>query len=83
MLFMGKKIKYWPKICILFVVTEADIMTGLGKGVPGKVEPTVAGEELVGEGVGLQEVDVRTECQTPCDINVEFPITLQGKPAFP
>ena len=26
-------------------------MTGLGEGVPGKVEPTVAGQELVGEVV--------------------------------
>ena len=71
------------KICILFVVTEADVVAGDAEGCPGDVEPAVAGEELVGEGVGLQEVDVRTECQTPCDINVEFPITLQGKPAFP
>ena len=35
----------------LFVVTEADVMTGLGEGVPGKVEPAVAGQELVGEVV--------------------------------
>ena len=31
-------------------------MTGLGKGVPGKVEPTVAGEELVGVLADLQEL---------------------------
>ena len=36
-------------------------MTGLGEGVPGDVEPGGTGEELVGEGVGLEEVDEALE----------------------
>ena len=32
-----------------------------GKGVPRDVEPGGAGEELVGEGVGLEEVDEALE----------------------
>ena len=45
----------------LFVVTDADIMTGLGEGVPGDMEPAVTGEELVGEVVGFKEVDEALE----------------------
>ena len=40
---------------LLFVVPDADEVTGWGEGSPGDVEPAVGGEELVGEGVGLQE----------------------------
>ena len=36
-------------------------MAGLGEGVPGDVEPGGAGEELVGEGVGFEEVDEALE----------------------
>ena len=36
-------------------------MAGSGKGVPGDMEPVGAGEELVGEGVGLEEVDKALE----------------------
>ena len=32
-------------------------MAGLGEGVPRDVEPAGAGQELVGQGVGFQEVD--------------------------
>ena len=36
-------------------------MAGRGEGVPGDVEPGGAGEELVGEGMGLEEVDETLE----------------------
>ena len=36
-------------------------MAGLGEGVPGKVEPTIAGEELIGKGVSFKEVDEALE----------------------
>lgn len=36
-------------------------MAGLGEGVPGKVEPTIAGEELIGEDVSFKEVDEALE----------------------
>ena len=36
-------------------------MAGLGEGAPGEMEPSGAGEELVGEGVGLEEVDETLE----------------------
>ena len=36
-------------------------MARLGEGVPGDVEPGGAGEELVGEGVGFEEVDEALE----------------------
>ena len=36
-------------------------MAGLGEGVPGEVKPGGAGEKLVGEGVGLEEVDEALE----------------------
>ena len=32
-------------------------MAGRGEGVPGDVEPAAAGEELVGELPGLEEID--------------------------
>ena len=36
-------------------------MAGLGEGVPGDVEPGGAGEELVCEGIGFEEVDETLE----------------------
>lgn len=36
-------------------------MAGLGEGVPGKVEPTIAGEELIGKGVMAKKVDQAIE----------------------
>ena len=36
-------------------------MARLGEGIPGNVEPGLGGEELVGEGVGLEEVDEALE----------------------
>ena len=36
-------------------------MAGLGEGVPGEVKPGFGGKELVGEGVGLEEVDEALE----------------------
>ena len=42
------------KICILFVISEADVVAGDAEGCPGDVEPAVAGEELVGVLADLQ-----------------------------
>ena len=36
-------------------------MTRLGEGIPGEVKPGFGGEELVGEGVGLEKVDEALE----------------------
>ena len=44
-----------PYCVILAVVADADKVAGWGEGSPGDVEPAVGGEELVGEGVSLQE----------------------------
>ena len=49
------------KICILFVISEADVVAGDAEGSPGDVEPAVAGEELVGEVVVAEEVDEALE----------------------
>ena len=46
---------------LLLVVVEADVVARLGEGIPGNVEPGLGGEELVGEGVGLEEVDEALE----------------------
>ena len=54
----GKVRQFWD---ILLVVAEADVVAGLGEGAPGEMEPSGAGEELVGEGVGLEEVDETLE----------------------
>ena len=42
------------RVVFLFIVTNADVVAGDAEGCPGDVEPAVAGEELVGEVVGLQ-----------------------------
>ena len=61
-------VKYIPAILselqgcsFLLVVAEADEVAGWGEGSPGDVEPARGGEELVGEGVGLQERDQALE----------------------
>ena len=36
-------------------------MARLGEGIPGEVKPSFGGKELVGEGVGLEEVDEALE----------------------
>jgi hypothetical protein len=36
-------------------------MAGGGKGIPGDVEPAVAGEELIGELTGFEEIDQTLE----------------------
>ena len=61
-------VKYIPAILselqgcsFLLVVAEADEVAGWGEGSPGDVEPARGGEELVGEGVGLQERDQTLE----------------------
>ena len=36
-------------------------MARLGEGIPGEVKPGFGGKELVGEGVGLEEVDEALE----------------------
>ena len=41
----------------LTVIIDPDDMAGRGEGVPGDVEPAVAGEELVGELPGFEEID--------------------------
>ena len=46
---------------VLAVIPDADEVAGWGEGIPGDVEPAVAGEELVGESVGLQEGDEAVE----------------------
>lgn len=61
-----KKSRTWHQIqdCFLFellVVADADEVAGLAGGIPGDVEPAVAGEELVGQGVMAQEVDEALE----------------------
>ena len=45
----------------LLVVAEADVVSGLGEGVPGDVKPGGTGEELVSKGVGFEEVDEALE----------------------
>ena len=40
----------------LFVVADADVVARRGEGIPGYVEPAVAGEELVGVLTDLQEL---------------------------
>ena len=46
---------------ILFVVPNADKVAGRAEGVPGDVEPAITSQELVGQGVSLQEVDEALE----------------------
>jgi len=60
-----------------FVIPDADEVAGCGEGVPGEVEPAIAGEELIGEGVlakklhksqelrGIARTDV---CSLPCQV---------------
>ena len=45
----------------LLVVPDADIIAGFGEGSPGDVEPTIAGEELVGVFMVAEEVDQALE----------------------
>ena len=42
---------------VSLIVIDPDEMAGRGEGVPGDVEPAAAGEELVGELPGLEEID--------------------------
>ena len=46
---------------LLLVVTDADIVAGWTEGSPRDVEPAIAGEELVGKGLGFQERDKALE----------------------
>ena len=48
-------------LCTLTVVIDPDEMARWGEGVPGDVEPAAAGEELVGELPGLEEIDQALE----------------------
>ena len=41
---------------LFFVVAYTDVVARVAEGVPGDVQPTVAGEQLVGIGMGAQEV---------------------------
>ena len=47
----------WVQSLTLTVVIDPDEMAGGGKGIPGDVEPAVAGEELIGELTGFEEID--------------------------
>jgi hypothetical protein len=44
-----------------FIIPDPDEVAGLGEGTPGDVEPAIAGEELVGEFVSLEEIDQALE----------------------
>ena len=44
-----------------FVITDADIVAGLGERIPGDVEPAVAGEELVGVLADFEELHESSE----------------------
>ena len=46
---------------MLLVVPDTDEVAGNAEGRPRDVEPAIAGQELVGEGVGLQEGDEALE----------------------
>ena len=46
---------------VAVIIANADVVAGSGEGIPGDVEPGGAGEELVGEGVGFEEVDETLE----------------------
>jgi len=46
---------------ILFVVPYPDKVAGRAEGVPGDVEPAITSQELVGQGVSLQERDEALE----------------------
>ena len=52
------------------VVPDADVMPRDAEGVPGDVEPAIAGEELVGVGVCLQEIDQALELSRVARANV-------------
>ena len=45
-----------PLCTFSFVITNLDEVARLGEGTPGDVEPAIAGEELVGEFVSLEEI---------------------------
>jgi len=60
-----------------FVVPDADEVAGWREGIPRDVEPAIAGEELVGEGVLVKELHealelrgiARTDvCSLPCQV---------------
>lgn len=58
------KKRSWHRVYFLvslFVIAEADVVAGLGEGIPGDMELGGAGEELVGEIVGFKEVDEALE----------------------
>ena len=46
---------------LLFVVPDSDVVTRWAEGIPGDVEPAVAGQELVGMFTGAKEVDQTLE----------------------
>ena len=65
----GANIRYIFEICkfylkkvnvgglyALMVVIDPDEMAGRGEGIPGNVEPAVAGEELIGELPGFEKI---------------------------
>ena len=54
----------------LFVIPNADLMPGRGERTPGEVEPAIAGEELVGQIVSLEEIDQSLELLMVTGANV-------------
>ena len=46
---------------LLFVITDADVVARRREGIPGDVEPAIAGEELVGVFADLQEFNEMPE----------------------
>ena len=50
-----------PCALLLFIVPYPDEMAWRGEGIPRDVEPAVAGQELVGKCMGLEEVDQALE----------------------
>ena len=50
-----------PVVHMLFVVTDTDKVPWRAEGCPRDVEPAGASQELVGQGVGFQEVDQMLE----------------------
>jgi len=54
----------------LFVIPDSDEVAGLGEGSPGDMEPAVAGEQLVGQIVSLEEVHEALELAGVLGANV-------------
>ena len=56
-----KFFRHFFHLFLLLIIPDVDIVSGYGEGRPRDVEPAGAGEELVGQGMGLQECDQALE----------------------